>query len=423
MNARRATVMAITATFCTAVGIGHAQQAATDPVRPEVLKVGMATTTITPKGSYQLRGFSARKDPSTGVYKDLTVSVLVLDNGARRVGLMAIDIIHINDAQLEDIRQAAAKAGIPRECMMVNCSHTHCAPDFRSDEKISKMFRERTCGLLKAAVADMREASLDYTVGSCTMAINRRRIGADGMAHWGPDPRQPIDTDVPVLRVLSPEGKVRAVVFGYACHPTAMGGLEIGPDFPGYARDVVAQANPGCLPIFLQGCGGDIKPRSLTDKGKFEYKSHDNLVELGHELGRAVLAAVCVPPPPLDTYLGGVSQMVSLPGKEDPNKPYTIEMQVLRIGDLQIIGANGELCVAIGLHIKRELSDLKAWVNGYTNVDGEYLPAAASFPRGGYEVDECPAGPGAEEILVKKAVELAESAKAEQAEARAVPRK
>jgi len=417
MQTSPASLIAASLTLCVAGGICHAQPAAAGSAEPIPLRVGIATTTVTPKGSVKLAGFAARKDPSTGVYKDLTASCMVLEGATTRLGLMAIDVIDIGESELEAIRGAAEKAGIARGQMMINCSHTHCGPRFRGDDENAKMFKQRTCGLLDAAVADLREARLDYTVGSCTMGISRRQKGPEGKIRFRPEPRKPIDVDVPVLRVISPEGKVRAVVFGYACHPTAMGGLEIGPDYPGFARDTIVEGIPGCLPIFLQGCGGDIKPRSVTAKGSFDYKSPDVLAELGHELGRAVMAALCVPPPELDTELDGVSRMVPLPSKKDPDKPYTIEIQVLRIGDLAIVGLTGEICVELGLRIKRELSQQKIWVNGYTNKGGGYLPPASYFPDGGYEVDRSRVSPAAEDILVENVLELVKSLKVGQAAA------
>lgn len=132
---------------------------------------------------------------------------------------------------------------------------------------------------------------------------------------------------------------------------------------------------------------------------------------MGHELGRAVMAATCIPPPPLGTYLGGRSESAGLPTTmkvEDTPKGglFPVEVQVLRIGDLYIVGLNGEILVEIGLHIKRELSDLKVWVNGYSNRDLSYVANAAAFDEGGYEVTAGWTTAETEEILVTKAVEL-----------------
>ena len=422
--------MALTAVglaLCLSVAAGYGQG------EPGPLKVGIATTLITPEGPVWLGGFSSRKEPTKGeVYKDLVASCLVFDNGQTRVGLMAVDMINIHQQQLDDIRDAAEKVGIPRHQMMVNHSHTHCGPSLHGkNPDFVAQFKTETCALPQKAVDDLEEARLDFTVGTCAMGINRRQIGPDGKCiGMRPDPRGPIDTDVPVLRVLSPTGEVRAVVFGYACHPTTMGGMKTGPDFPGYARDWVAAAyGEGCQPVFLQGCGGDIKPRYVKPRppyndpnkpsGRFGYvlleEPLDTVKEVGHELGRAVVCATCVPPPAVTgTELGGASAMLDLPTKKDPEKSIQKEIQVLRIGNVYVVGMNDEILVDIGLRIKRELgaeewfAGAHAWVNGYTNRRqlGSYVPAAATFPEEGYEVKTSRVGPGAEDILVGKAIEL-----------------
>jgi len=278
-----------------------------------------------------------------------------------------------------------------------------------------QMMQEKACGVLAAAVADLQEARLEYCEGTCSMGINRRQLNDEGKyVGMRPEPRKAIDPAVPVLRAVSPDGKVRAIVFGYACHPTTMGGLETGPDYPGPAREWVAAAYPGCLPIFLQGCGGDIKPRSCTAGGRFGYVLLDpkqTVDQIGYELGRAVVAALAVPPRPLGMYLGGLSATAGLPTtKQVEDTPqgglFPVEVQVLRIGDLYIVGLNGEILVEIGLHIKRELPDLAVWVNGYSNRDLSYVANAAAYDEGGYEVTAGWTTSETEGILVNKAVEL-----------------
>ena len=409
-----AIVLALILALNIAVAYGQADA-------PGPLKVGIANTDITPKGPVYMHGFSGRdKKPSEGVYKEIEASCVVFDNGVTRVGLMAIDVCKTDVSQVAKVREAAQELGIPPQHMMINSSHTHCAPRVlgKKNADYLPVFEERICDLVQTAVDDLQEATLDYTVGSCTMAINRRQLNDEGeYVGMRPEPRKPMDPDVPVLRVVSPDGTVRAVIFGYACHPTTMGGQEIGPDFVGYARDWIAAAYPGCLPVFLQGCAGDIKPRYTKANGRFGYvllDAKETVAEMGHELGRAVLAAICIPPPALGTYLAGRSESVGLPTTmkvEDTPKGelFPVEVQVLRIGDLYIVGLNGEILVEIGLHIKRELADLKVWVNGYSNRDLSYVPNAAAFGEGGYEVKAGWTTAEAEDILVNKVVELTRS--------------
>jgi len=382
------------------------------------LKVGLATVDITPEGPVYMAGFAARKEPSEGVYAPIFASCALLDNSVTRVAIVAIDVCKIGIPQMELIRAAAEAVGVPPQHVMINASHTHCGPTIIGDNNPDYLpvFEQKVCGLLQSAADDLQEASLDYTVGSSTMAVNRRQLDDEGQyIGMRPEPRKEIDPDVPVLRVLTPEGEVRAAIFGYACHPTTMGGQEIGPDYPGAAREWVAAAYPDSLPIFLQGCGGDIKPRYSAPNGRFGYvliEPKETVREVGHELGRAVVTALAVPakPVPADggaVALGGITRLVAVPDKEQPEeKSHEIYNGAWRIGDVYFFGSQCELCSQIGMRIKRELSDLQVWTCGYTHWGGGYIVDAAQFPEGGYEVNSSVCAPETEDILVGNAVQF-----------------
>jgi hypothetical protein len=384
--------------------------------QPGPLKVGLATVDITPEGSVWMAGFAAREEPSEGSYAPISASCAVFDNGITRVAIVAIDVCKIGIPQMKKIRAAAAEADIPPQHVMINSSHTHCGPTIIGSKNADYLpvFEEKVCGLLQAAADDLQEAALDYTVGSSTMAVNRRQLNEEGECiGMRPEPRKEIDPDVPVLRVLTPDGEVRAVIFGYACHPTTMGGQEIGPDYPGAAREWIAAAYPESVPIFLQGCGGDIKPRYSAPNGRFGHvllEPKETVREMGHQLGRAVVTALAVPaePVPADggaVVLGGITRLVEVPDKEQPEeKSHKIYNGAWRIGDVYFFGSQCEVCSPIGMRIKRELSDLRVWTCGYTHWGGGYIVDAAQFPEGGYEVNSSVCAPETEEILVGNAV-------------------
>ncbi len=404
-----------------ATDAGRAQPAA---VGAGPLKVGIATADITPEGPVWMAGFSARKKPSEGVYKELSAQCIVFDNGVTRLAFLAHDLCKILEPQLEDLRAAAEDAGIPPQHVMINASHSHSGPSLsptRNSEYVA-LFKARTDPLFEAAVADLQPAMLDYTVGSCTMAINRRQLNSEGqVTSMRPEPRKQIDPDVPILRVLSPEGEVRAVIFGYACHPSTMNDYRVGTDYPGYARDWIAAAYPDCVPVFLQGCGADIKPRYTTPAGRFGFVLLDPVettAELGHELGRAVVSALVVPPNPVPAdrpqaapeaigarvQLAGIVEKVGVPDKTEPEESHRIYMGAWRVGDVYIFGSQCEIGSNIGLRIKRELAGVRVWTNGYTHWGGGYIPDAASYPEGGYEIDTSRVSPDTEEIVVGNAI-------------------
>mgnify|MGYP000901802575 CR=1 FL=1 len=405
------------------------------------LKVGIATVDITPEGPVWMRGFAARDKPSDGVERNIIAQCIAFDNGHTRLAIVSLDICALNYRQLQRLRALADASGIPEQHVMINWTHNHYGPHLGSVEahgsnaEYYELFTERTEPLFELAVADLQPAVLEYAVGSCTMAINRRQLNEGGAVGFRPEPRKQIDPDVPIMRVLGADGAVRAVVFGYACHPTTISGdllYKIGTDFPGYARDWVQAAYPGATAIFLQGCGGDIKPRAVLPREGSAYANFGMVLlderglkaAMGYELGRAVVAGLAAPPEPLPAdrpvdlaealetpvTLGGVVELISLPSKEDPDEPWPTPWHTgaWRIGDLYLFGSQGELLSAIGLRIKRELAGIRVWTGGYTHWGGGYFPDAASYPEGGYEVNSTEFAPEAEDVLVHTAARLIE---------------
>src|SRR5262249_21180408 len=74
------------------------------------------------------------------------------------------------------------------------------------------------------------------------------------------NPDGPVDHDVPVLRVMTPQGKLRAVVFGYACHNTTLSFYKLCGDYAGFAQAELEKKHPGATALFWIGCGGDANP-------------------------------------------------------------------------------------------------------------------------------------------------------------------
>ncbi len=233
-----------------------------------------------------------------------------------------------------------------------------------------------------------------------------------------------------------------------------MGGQLIGTDYPGPARGLLREAIPGCLPIFLQGCGGDVKPRSVDPvKKAFGVATVETVYEIGHELGRAVAAALCGEPGELGDELAGTSGTADLPTRGTPTEQQLtgleagndweqayaqaarktiaekggladtlpVEVQVLKIGGLHILAMGGETSCEIGLELKQKLSDLKLWTLGYSNLLRSYVASLGAHSEGGYEAETAflysltpeprPLGykPESVAVLINKGIELVRS--------------
>lgn len=388
------------------------------------MKVGIATADITPEKPVIFDGWE-REAPSAGIDSRIEGTCIVFDNGNTRLGLMALDLLAVDDFLMVPIRREAEAHSIPHRNMMVNTSHTHSGPNMspcRSlvcgyDEEYLQWCRDEIRGLIPAAAENLQEASMDYTVGTCSMAVYRRGVPpGESTPRMMPNPDEPIDMDVPVLRVLASDGTPRAVIFSYACHPSTIMSPNIGADYPGFAREHVADAIPGCTPVFLQGCGGDTKPRNITPEFTFGHESLQAVRELGHELGRAVLTALCGEPTRLSEDLAADAELVMIPFTRQPTDDdlceadekghlearwaeavrrvhdsghmlplqWPLEIQVFNLGGLIVAGMAAETCRDVGMNIKNRLADLDVCTLGYTNGGWDYFASKATMTHPAY---------------------------------------
>ncbi len=111
---------------------------------------------------------------------------------------------------------------------MFNSSHTHTGPvlrrnlikmfdlDAEQTQRVNDYSRElsdKLVTVIGAALGDLAPANLSFGNGMASFAMNRRLPTPEGYKN-SPYPAGPTDHDVPVLKVSSPDGKLRAVLFG-----------------------------------------------------------------------------------------------------------------------------------------------------------------------------------------------------------------
>lgn len=401
---------------------------------------GITTIDITPPVGSPLAGFAARGiHSSTGIYHPLRACVVALGDGTTDVVVVALELLGTYE-DLADLVAAAIteRTGLSRAQIMINSSHTHCGPAVRHADRdwhgwIDEDYRAALPGRIAVAAARALQhrfpAVLRRGVGQSTMGVNRRRPDPDrpGMVDRSmrPHPDGPADPEVPVLLVSSADDDaIRAVVFSYPCHPTARGGLRIGGDYVGFALDAVGAAFPNAQPVFLQGCGGDQKPAPV-DRGStwFDPRSEAEVRLAGEELAVGVVAAAGGDLVEVTGPIGAAFDSVDLVAEpvtaeaiaeaaasparhlrdwsrtwserlaagEADHTVRPLELQVVRVGDLALVGMGAEMTVEHGLRLKRELPSSGNGVAqvvplGYSNHMIGYVPVARQFEEYGYEV-------------------------------------
>jgi hypothetical protein len=398
--------------------------------------VGAAVVDVTPDYPVRLMGYGSRQTESEGIASRLKVRALAIggDDGDGPTILVTIDNCSISTKITEDVAaRLKAKFGLKRERFVTCATHTHCAPALDKglpfifgrplagdqSERIARYTRELTDAIEKvslASLADRKPATLAWGQGKAGFAANRRVLKKGKWVGFGVNPNGPVDPSLPVLAAVDPSGKVRAVLFGYACHCTTLGGEfnKICAEWAGYACDDIERQSPGAVALAIIGCGADANPeprRNLDDA-----KQHG--AAAAAQVNRLLAAKSGLAPLPgqiackvrrLELPLEPAPDRATLterarkPGSEgmmaraalealdrgEPihtTVPYVV--QTWSFGDdMAMVFLAGEVVVDYALRLKWETDAQRLWVVAYSNDVPCYIPSRRILSEGGYEAD------------------------------------
>jgi neutral ceramidase len=413
-----------------------AAAAAAEPPADASWKAGVAAVDITPQGPVWLAGFGKRTKPSESVAQPIHVKALALADGrGSRFVLVTVDLVGISKGMRRAAEAAARSDGLRPECLLLNASHTHSAPAFAAsqveeafqthglptDERwvqkandYEKFVEGKLGEAIGQSLARLEPVRLDYGHARAGFGMNRRLpVGSEVLHEAYPD--GPVDPDVPVLRVSAPDGQVKAIVFGYACHNTSVTTVVnvLTGDYAGFAQVDLEKEHPGAQAMFVQGAAGDQNP---YPRGPLVYADR-----YGRSLADAVEAALTVKvlrpvTGPLRCALGHVElayadtskaelQRRSREGTDEEKaaaamwlkvleekgsvpKSYPDPVQVVHFGnDLLLIAVGGEPTVGYALRLKHELAHgpEAVWFAGYSNDVFGYVGTRQVLIGGGYE--------------------------------------
>jgi hypothetical protein len=220
----------------------------------------------------------------------------------------------------------------------------------------------------------------------------------------------PIDPAVLALRMEDTEGRMVGSLIGFGCHPASIYpylSTTISADYPAFATRVVEQMEGGTS-LFVLGLAGNTVPLQ-RGPGPCE--------DIGTALGGEALRRLQLLATADDVTLKTASRKITLPLKrdppaDDPNSTQspdhiTTEIQVLKLGDLCVLGLPGEVLVEVGLAIKREADVENLFIVTLANDAVGYICHTEAYERGGYEPGSgTNLAPGAGEIIIEQALAL-----------------
>lgn len=412
-------------------------------------KAGVASVVITPEEPMWMAGYASRTKPAEGKVHDLNAKALALEDArGTRLAIVTLDLISIpRDVRHWLEKQAAERYQLPPKALLINASHTHCGPELRADkvylpegrgeqsEQYVEGLQSKLADLIGLALANLEPVSLSYAHARAGFAMNRRTPTENGFQNH-PYPDGPVDHQVPVLQVSTADKRLKAILFGYACHSTTLSFYQFCGDYSGFAQRYLEEKHPGATALFLAGCGGDQNP---YPRGELELcEQHGRALANGVEAALQTRARPVRGP--LRSALGEVTlEFATPPGREELVKrlesknqwerrhaerllkelqeagqlrtTYPTLVQVVRFGnDLTLVALPGETVVDYSLRLKNELPGPAVWVAGYSNDVFGYLPSLRVLDEGGYEGGGAmlytslpgPFAPSVEQLVVDK---------------------
>jgi len=392
-------------------------------------EAGVAKAVITPAKSVWLAGYGSIRAPE-GKLHDLWLKVLALkDSAGRRAVLVTSDFQGIPkamaDRTFEKLRQ---RFGLAREQVLLTYSHNHCGPRLTDDlhdyypvdaaqealvDEYTAQMEAKIVKTVGKALANLAPASLRISEGRATFAVNRRNNREAEMPDHlakGTPLKGPVDHAVPVMTVSDSQGRLLAVLFGYACHPTTLSFTQWCGDYPGFAQLALEKNHPGATAMFINTCGADQNPLPRRRVELCE--------RYGQMLAEGVENALKQPLKPVAPGLRTAFEFVDLPydkvvTREDLQAElqsknairarwaarmlkkldagekfaaaYPYPLHAWRLGgELLFIGMGGETVVDYALRFKKEFGP-GTWVCGYADDLVAYIPSRRVWEEGGYE--------------------------------------
>jgi neutral/alkaline ceramidase-like enzyme len=433
-----------------------------------LLKAGFSKVRISPAVGAPLAGFAAREGVSVGVHDDLYARALVVETEELAVAFVCVDVLALPSEFINGVRAAIqASTGLQPHSIMIASTHTHAGPVtittfFNPDESVDQDYMDQLAGNIVKSVTAAWRGRFPARVG-----IGAGHVEGVGVNRRSPDQR-PIDEEIGIIKVEDGERTTRAVLINYACHPTVLGpdNLLVTGDFPAFAIEETEKAiGPESFAMFVNGTQGNISMGHSSELSAIGVvtpgRTFERAAELGHLLAASTLQALDSIETSDEAKLGGVSLHVDLPLKKYPPFVETtrllrdaenhqarlvatdgqdieqlrsamseqlyasitnfyakeasaltdgllrIELQAIRINDAAFVAVPAEVFVEIGLRLKKTAPH-RTFIVGLANGYIGYLPNAAAYAAGGYEVVSSKCQPNAEEILIEKVINLEE---------------
>lgn len=366
------------------------------------LKVGTGMRVITPDPLLPISGGMGPTSPVEEKRGDITARAVVFQNGNVSVAVVSLDLLGFPGVLADRVRADVPR--IPSRNILIGATHTHSAPDcyafpdgqggHTGDLDYINLVCRKTAEAINEAFDNLRAA--------------RIRVGTDkaegkiAYNYYAPalyDPR------MSVIEATEPDGKSIVTLVNYAIHPEVLGsnvGL-LSPDLIGPLCDRI-ESKSGGMAMFMNGAQGGMvtadnrnldQPSDSLGAKWHDSRTWEECVRIGHTMADEALRIIKDIPMQIDPTLFCDSIDVRFPIESDElwgvilhsplkyphneDHSITVRINVVNLGDTQILTIPGEALPNIGYFLKRKMHGQHNLLFGLTNDAFGYILTEVDF--------------------------------------------
>jgi len=404
-------------------------------VAQPAFEAGAARRIITPDPLLPVSGGMGTPSPSKSKRGELMARAMVVRSGTESVAIVSLDLLGFPSVLGDRVRALVPR--IAPENILIGSTHSHSAPDCyaypdgKGGHTGSLEYMQFVVTRAAAAVND----ALDHMKPAELRVASGEAKGKIAYNYYAPDL---YDRRVGVLQVRGTDGSAIATLVNYAIHPEVLGsGLGIvSPDLVGPLEDAV-EKSAGGMALFMNGAQGGMvtadnrnldQPRDPLRGYWNDSRTWEECLRIGGLLAseslRVLEPATWQKNPVLKVY----SDMVRFPVESDDmwavveysplkyphgDRTVTARMNLVMLGNAQILTIPGEALPNIGMYLKRKMQGEHKFIFGLTNDAFGYILTKVdfhSFARYDY-VTRTSLGEMTGEIVMEHALALIEKSK------------
>ena len=385
-------------------------------------KAGVAVRTVTPSPLLPVSGGMGPSSAASEQRGELTVRALALGDENTQLVIVSSDFLGFPAVLGDKVR--AKVSWIPGDHILIGASHTHSAPDCYgfpdgtggtgADLKYLDSVCDQMAGAIHSALASMRPARLKINTGEA-----KGKIAYNAYADALYDPR------CHVIQAVSTDGETIATLVNYAVHPEVLGS-NVGicsPDMIWPMTQTIEQSVGGIAMFMNSAQGGMVTADNRKSDGR-DSRTWEECERIGELLGNEAVRIIQETDYLNNTQLKVHAKRVTFPVKspemravlESSPLPYEVDnegniettMNLIELGNAQILTIPGEALPNIGYYLKRQMRGEHNLLFGLTNDAFGYIMTRVdwgSFKRYEY-ISRVSLGENTGGILIAESLKL-----------------